>query len=151
MRHRTYPPPLTFLQVVGGAALAIALSFLTSCATSPDKISAAYVSPIKYKDHDCDQIALEIDYVSQRVTTLHNTLKKESNADNAQMGIGLVLFWPALFFLEGGDGPAATEYSQLKGEFNALRKASISKKCELNVIPDKLEDLVKPDEEQTEE
>jgi hypothetical protein len=45
------------------------------------------------------------------------------------MGVGLVLFWPALFFLEGGDGPEAAEYAQLKGEFEALRENSIQKKC----------------------
>jgi hypothetical protein len=45
------------------------------------------------------------------------------------MGIGLVLFWPALLFLEGGDGPEATEYANLKGEYEALRENSVSKKC----------------------
>ena len=120
---------------------------LAGCASSPDKISAAYVSPLKYKDHDCDQLALEIEHVSYRVNTLYNALEKERNADNAQMGIGLVLFWPALFFLEGGDGPQATEYAQLKGEFNAIRKASIVKKCDISLIPEKLEELVEPDEE----
>jgi len=45
------------------------------------------------------------------------------------MALGMILFWPALFFLEGGDGPAASQYSQMKGEFEALRKASTMKKC----------------------
>ena len=102
---------------------------LTACATNPDKIDAAYVSPLKYKDYDCDQIAMEMDYVGQRTTKLYTRLKKEANADSAQMGVGLILFWPALFFLEGGDGPEAAEYAQLKGEFEALRENSVQKKC----------------------
>lgn len=45
------------------------------------------------------------------------------------MGVGLVLFWPTLFFLEGGDGPQAQEYARLKGERDAIERVSIQKKC----------------------
>lgn len=45
------------------------------------------------------------------------------------MGIGLVLFWPALFFLEGGDGPQALRYQQLKGEAVVLERVGTEKKC----------------------
>lgn len=89
----------------------------------------AYVSPIKYQNYDCDQLAVEMDYVGQRTTKLYQRLKDEREADNWQMGVGLVLFWPALFWLEGGDGPEAAEYAQLKGEYEALRDMSVSKKC----------------------
>lgn len=102
---------------------------LSACASSPDKIEAAYVSPLKYKDYDCDQIAMEMDHVERRTNELYARLKKESSADKWQMGIGLVLFWPALLGLEGGDGPEATEYAQLKGEYEALRENSVQKKC----------------------
>lgn len=102
------------------------------CASSPDKMEAAYVSPLKYKNFDCDQISMEMDYISQRTTRLHQKLKKESTADKWQMAAGLILFWPVLFALEGGDGPEAAEYSHLKGEFEALRTTSIQKKCGYN-------------------
>ena len=49
------------------------------------------------------------------------------------MAIGLIIFWPALFFLEGGDGASAAEYSRLKGEFEALEQASIQKSCGIKV------------------
>lgn len=102
---------------------------LWGCASNPDKISAAYVSPLKYKDYDCDQVALEMDNVSHRTGGLYHQLKRERNADNWQTTAGVLLFWPALFFLEGGDGPEAAEYAQLKGEFNALHDVSVQKKC----------------------
>jgi hypothetical protein len=44
------------------------------------------------------------------------------------MGVGLVLFWPTLFFLEGGDGADAAEYKRLRGEYEALQEASVHKK-----------------------
>ena len=105
------------------------MSMLVACASNPNDIDAAYVSPLKYKDYDCDQLAMEMDYVGQRTTKLYQRLKDERKADNWQMGLGLVLFWPALFFLEGGDGPEAAEYAQLKGEYEALRDNAVTKKC----------------------
>lgn len=102
---------------------------LCACASNPDKMEAAYVSPEKYGDYDCAQIASEIDLVTQQTTQLHQKLEKESNTDKWQMGVGLVLFWPVLFALEGGDGPDAAEYAQLKGEFEALKTSSSNKGC----------------------
>ena len=107
----------------------LGMSMLVACASNPNDIDAAYVSPLKYKDYDCDQLAMEMDYVGQRTTKLYQRLKDERTADNWQMGVGLVLFWPALFFLEGGDGPEAAEYAQLKGEYEALRDNAVTKKC----------------------
>jgi hypothetical protein len=48
------------------------------------------------------------------------------------MGVGLVLFWPALFFLEGGDGPEAVEYAQLQGDFEALQVNATQKNCAID-------------------
>lgn len=109
--------------------LVFAVSLLVGCATNPDKIGAAYVSPLKYKDYDCSQIAMEMDFVGQRTIELYTRLKKEARKDSTQMGIGLVLFWPALFLLEGGDGHEAGEFAQLKGEFEALHGTSVQKEC----------------------
>ena len=106
-------------------------SAICACASNPDKIDAAYVSPGKYKDYNCDQLALEMDYVGQRTNKLYQRLKAERTADNWQMGIGLLIFWPTLFLLEGGDGPEAAEYAQLKGDFEALRSNSVQRKCGL--------------------
>lgn len=62
-------------------------------------------------------------------------MESEADADDAQMGVGLLLLWPTLFWLEGGDGPQAVEYSQLKGEFATLEKVAIEKKCDSHIIP----------------
>jgi len=112
------------------APLAAAI-ILTGCATSPDKMGATDVSPIQYQKYDCEQIGSESDRIGRRVNVLYDQLKAESKADAWQAGIGIVLFWPALFFLEGGDGPQATEYRQLKGEYEALQRTSSQKKCGL--------------------
>lgn len=119
-------------RIVPFMGLALALA---GCATDPKEIDAAYVSPVKYKDYDCDQIALEMEHVSQRTGLLYRRLKKESDADAGQMAAGILLFWPTLFFLEGGDGPEAAEFARLKGEFEALRTVSVQKRCDIDIEP----------------
>lgn len=103
--------------------------FLAGCASNPDKIDAAYVSALKYSTYDCQQIAMELDYVGQRTNMLYSQLKNEQKSDQWQMGVGMLLFWPVLLALEGGDGPNTAQYSQLKGEYEALRQNVVQKKC----------------------
>lgn len=119
-------------RVIVGLVLVTAVA---GCASSPDKIQTSYVSPMQYKDYDCDQLAGELERVTRRANELHGSLKKTADNDNAQMAVGMVLFWPALFFLEGGDGPEAAEYGRLKGERDALEKNAIQKKCDASIIP----------------
>ena len=108
---------------------------IPGCASSPEKIKTEYVSPLQYKTHNCTQIAAELERVSRRANELYGSIKKEASTDNAQMAIGMILFWPALFFLEGGDGPEAQEYARLKGERDALEKVAIEKECDTSMIP----------------
>ena len=103
--------------------------FLSGCATNPDEINASYVSALKYSSYDCQQLGMELDYVGQRTNRLYNQLKAEQKGDQWQMGVGMLLFWPALLALEGGDGPNAAEYAQLKGEYEALRQNVVQKRC----------------------
>jgi len=44
------------------------------------------------------------------------------------MGVGLVLFWPSLFFIKG-DGTTAAEVGRLKGEMEAIEQASVKRNC----------------------
>lgn len=120
------------------SALATAI-LLVGCASNPDSIDAVYVSPLKYANYDCNQIAQEMGYLEQRTNTLYQNLQRKRTNDNWAMGVGMVLFWPALFALDGGDGPEATEYAQVKGEYEALRQNSVGKSCNINMrTPDEM-------------
>ena len=48
--------------------------------------------------------------------------------DAALMGIGLVLFWPTLFFLEGDTG-RESELARLRGSIEAVESEAIRKDC----------------------
>lgn len=109
--------------------LAAISAVLTACATQPEKIQTAYVSPLQYKNYDCDQLSMEAERVSARTIELYQSLKDTADTDEVQMGVGLILLWPTLFWLEGGDDARAPEYARLKGERDAIEKMSIQKKC----------------------
>jgi hypothetical protein len=111
------------------AALTVTLA---ACAKSTNEIPAQYISPLQYSSHSCRQIEAEMQTVASRVSEIGAHVDKTASDDSAQTAIGLVLFWPALFFLDG-DTPQAAEYSRLKGEFDALEKAAIKKNCGLRV------------------
>ena len=112
-----------------------ALLALAACASQPEDIGTSYVSPLHYKNFDCDQLGMESERVSRRVLELRASLKSTADTDAVQMGVGLILLWPTLFFLEGGDKAEALEFSRLKGERVALEKSSIQKKCAIKFPP----------------
>lgn len=101
---------------------------LAACATSPDKISAAYVSPLQYQSYDCGQIRMELVRIGQRVDEVTGQQRRQASNDAWAMGVGLVLFWPALFFLAGGNDKKE-ELGRLKGEYDALQSAAVQKQC----------------------
>lgn len=122
--------------------LTVAASFgLVGCATSSKDIASSYVSPVQYQGYDCEQIAAENQRLAARVTQLGGRLDEASANDKAIMGVGLVLFWPALFAL-GGTKQQEAEYARLKGEHDALQQASVAKKC--GVLTAKQEALPTP-------
>jgi hypothetical protein len=124
------------MRKVSACGLAVACLLVSACATAPSKISAAYVSPLKFQTFDCSQVAVEQAGIEQRTTTLYHSLKSRNNSDKWMMGVGLVVAWPALLFLKGNNSAQNAEYAQLKGDYEALRQTSIAKKCDLAFAAD---------------
>ena len=109
-------------------SFSLLLLFFAGCATPPDKISSSYVSPLHYKDYTCTQIGQEKERVNRKIIELSKQQKKEANKDKVAMGVGICLFWPALFFMIGED--KKEELARLKGEYDALESMEIQKKCQ---------------------
>ena len=102
---------------------------LSACASQPEDIQSSFVSNVRYQKWSCDQLTEEVASIEGRVSALSGQLEKKAGDDQAQMAIGLILFWPALFLLEGGDGTQAAEYARLKGEREAIDRVSRLKNC----------------------
>lgn len=107
----------------------IAIVGLSGCASKSSDIPATYVSPSEYASLSCQTLESEMREISRRVAVITGQVDQEASNDSWQMGVGLVLFWPALFFLEGGDGALQSEYALLKGKYEAVTTQHRNKNC----------------------
>ncbi|MDO9638596.1 MAG: hypothetical protein Q7J44_08640 [Pseudotabrizicola sp.] len=101
---------------------------LTACANQPDKVVATYVSPTTYSSFNCRQIISERNRIVQKVNELSGVQKKKADNDAAAMGIGMILFWPALFAL-GGGSDVEPQLASMKGNYDALTAVGTQKNC----------------------
>lgn len=102
--------------------------FLSACATSSQNIPTAYVSPVQYEGYSCRQISEEMVSIQNQVTQLGGHLDTAASHDKMITGAGIILFWPALFFL-GGNKDQEAEYGRLKGQYQALQQEAVAKDC----------------------
>lgn len=109
--------------------IAAALVTITGCANNPNSIQSSYVSPVKYADYSCQQLSMEQDNIRRRVDANYAQLKSENTKDKWVMAAGMLVFWPALFLLDGDDEVTEAEYARMKGEYDALESAVVLKKC----------------------
>ena len=119
-------------RMIKAVSTLLILTFLAACAKQPDKISASYVSPLQYQGYTCNQIDLELTRVTKAVAEVTGQQQKEADKDAVAMGVGLILFWPALFFLIGED--KKEELARLKGEYQALQDIAKQKECKKEEI-----------------
>ena len=102
---------------------------LASCADHADKVQASYVSPLQYQEYSCHQIRTEVMRISHKVNEVAGIQDKTASNDSTAMGVGLILFWPALFFIEHGD--QHVQLAELKGQYDALEQTAIQKNCDI--------------------
>jgi hypothetical protein len=111
--------------------LTLTLSFalaLAGCANTSKDVATTYVSPMQYQNYDCDQLTAELQRMHVRVAQTGGRLDEAAASDKVAMGIGMVLFWPALLALNGSKAQEG-EFARLKGEYEALQQTAVVKKC----------------------
>jgi hypothetical protein len=59
---------------------------------------------------------------------LGGRLDTAASNDKAIAGVGMILFWPALFAL-GGTKQQEADYSRLRGEYDAVQQSAVLRKC----------------------
>lgn len=110
------------------AVALLATVLAAGCASNANEIKAAYVSPMTYESYSCEQLVDENRRIQQRISSTSGDVDKRASGDKTKMGVGLILFWPTLFFLKG-DGAEAQELARLKGEHEALENEYGRKDC----------------------
>lgn len=109
-----------------------ALISLAACAEKSDQIAPAFVSPTLYQSMNCSQLTFEAQSILNRANQAAVAQDKKASNDAIATGVGVVLFWPALFMIKG-DGAQAAELSRLKGEIVAIQQAGNQKNCRIQV------------------
>lgn len=105
------------------------LPIVSGCSPRAKNTSATYVSPLQYQSYNCNQVGQELLRVNQRVLEVTGKQDSAATKDAVALGVGLVIFWPALIFMLVGD--KKEELGRLKGEYEALEKTAIGKDCDI--------------------
>jgi hypothetical protein len=106
----------------------IATLAAAGCAKDANQVGATYISPITYQTFTCPQLAEEAQRISARAAETSGVQDQKATNDKVAMGVGLIIFWPALFLTKGNDETTA-ELARLKGQMDAIEQASIQKHC----------------------
>ena len=107
-----------------------ALALLCGCASSSDTVTGSYSSPLQYQSYTCQQLGEEAQRISAHVAQASGTQDQKRTNDALATTAAIIIFWPAAFLVGGNDQNTA-ELARLKGEFEAIEKASIQKNCGL--------------------
>ena len=92
----------------------LCLAMVSGCAARPSQIDGTYVSPAIYKDYTCDQLLSERRTIVENVRVITKQQADKAGGDAVAVGVGVVLFWPALFLLAAGKDREA-ELASYKG------------------------------------
>lgn len=111
--------------------LAAMIASTTGCASPPESIKPITVNPASFNAYSCEEIKDDATRITIETNRLHSILSEKASTDAVQMTAGLIVLWPALLFLEGGDGVEANEYSYLKGQSIALQAKADEMGCKL--------------------
>lgn len=106
----------------------IGASAAAGCASRPEDVGAAYVSPTQYASYSCRQLSQEAERVSGRAAQASGQQDSQRSRDVAATAAAVIIFWPAAFFVGGNSGNTA-ELARLKGQMEAIESASIQKRC----------------------
>ena len=101
---------------------------VAGCAKDASQVGATYISPIVYEGYSCPQLAEEAQRISVRAAQSSGVQDQKSTNDKVAMGVGIVIFWPALLMTKGNDENTA-ELARLKGQMDAIEETSIKKRC----------------------
>jgi hypothetical protein len=103
---------------------------LAGCASKAENIAAAYVSPLQYQSYSCSQLGEEAARIATRANQVAGVQDGKATNDAVATGVGVIIFWPALFLIKG-DSTTAAELARLKGEIEAIEKVATQKKCNI--------------------
>ena len=116
MNHKIIAPIVMFGIICAG------------CAKKAEDIKPSYVPKMEYSNKSCHQLRDEVIEINREMRVIAGVQDDTAKKDQVAMGVGLVLFWPALFFLANGEDNQR-KIAELKGRYEAVKIVSKEKKC----------------------
>ena len=125
----------TAKNIVTYAVIILLTAQVVGCAKHSGSIQAADTSPLMYQGHSCQALVAEKARIESKLNAMCKRQDDHAAADVVSTTVGIVLFWPALFFLAATDDQKE-EIARLKGEYEAVEKALANKKCGIAAVPE---------------
>ena len=112
------------------AAVAAALLSACSDAKQASEVEANFVSGDKYSGMSCAQLRGEATRLAESMSDLEASVDKAYKQDKNMEAVTWILFWPAVFAMDGNDAEAG-RLSQAKGEAEAIKSAMKTRGCRM--------------------
>ena len=111
-------------------AILLVACALASCsdAQKSAEVTAQYVPATKYEHLSCAALRDEAARLQASVTGIEAEVDKAYKQDKTMEAVTWVLFWPALFAMDGNDAEA-NRLALARGEAEAIRAAMLRKGC----------------------
>ena len=101
---------------------------LSACATAPQNIAPTNMSAQPFMGRSCASLASEYNAASSRLQAASQAQEAKANSDAAMTAVSLILFWPAMFAVQGDNGNEVT-IAEAKGRLMAIEEAMMRKGC----------------------
>ncbi len=108
--------------------LALISVFGCSTAQKSGDVQAARISIAPYLSMDCKSLATEQNSLLDQARALGAQVDSEYDSDKGLEVVTWVLFWPAVFWMDG-NAESAGRLSSLKGQLEAVQEAQKINKC----------------------
>ena len=109
--------------------LLITLSLaITACASTARDVPAKPVPMTAYKQYECTELATEYQRVSLEADAVAERIDQGLMKERFKMGVGVVLFWPALLLIDD-QTEQHQQLASLKGERKTLSESLTARDC----------------------
>lgn len=126
--------------------LLTSLVVITGCSTAKKayEVDPAFVPSSAYDGRSCKELLILAEEIKQQTPTLERKVNETRRKDKVREQVGLWLFWPTYFFMEG-NAEEQTDLALARGNLNAIRTAALKNECNKKWEEDRL--TVGPKEE----
>ena len=116
----------TVINAITHAVFISGVVLLAGCADKAANIQPSYISPLMYKDYECDTLNQEYNRLIMHGQSVNKQQDRIANNDTGAVAASL-LFWPTLFLI--GNDDMREQVAFIKGQLNAIQESAIQKGC----------------------